>query len=219
MICSVLTQEQIQAIHEASLCILERVGVEIPHPEVLRRFADCGAPVDFEKKRVKIPADLVMRSVAQAGKQFTLYGRDLKRQAAFGQGKRNYNSIAGEALWVDNVGEQRRYASLADVATATRFGDALKHINLVGAMADPQELPVAYRSVEAMAAMLENTTKPIHFWLYDRPRLSTWWRCWWRCAVTRRGPASIRSVILSLSPSAPCAFPSRASTCCSRRRA
>jgi len=168
MICSVLTQEQIQAIHEASLCILERVGVEVPHPEVLRRFADCGAQVDFERKRVKIPADLVLRSVAQAGKQFTLYGRDLKRQAAFGQGKRNYNSIAGEALWVDNVGDERRYASLADVETATRFGDALKHINLVGAMADPQELPVALRSVEAMAVMLQNTTKPIHFWLYDR---------------------------------------------------
>ena len=168
MICSVLTQEQIHSIHEASLSILERVGVEVPHPEVLRRFADCGARVDFATKRVKIPADLVVRSIEQAGKQFTIYGRDLQQQAAFGQGKRNYNSIAGEAFWVENIGEQRRYARLADVVTATRFGDALKHINLVGAMADPQELPSSYRCVEVMAAMLQNTSKPIHFWLYDR---------------------------------------------------
>jgi trimethylamine--corrinoid protein Co-methyltransferase len=115
-----------------------------------------------------IPADLVMRSIEQAGKQFTIYGRDLRQQAAFGQGSRNYNSTAGQALWVENIGEQRRYARLADVATAARFGDALKHVNLVGAMADPQELPASYRCVEVMAVMLQNTTKPIHFWLYDR---------------------------------------------------
>ena len=150
------------------MSILERVGVEVPHPEVLRRFADCGARVDFATKRVMIPADLVMRSIEQAGKQFTIYGRDLRQQAAFGQGRRNYNSIGGEALWVENIGEQRRYATLADVATAARFGDALKYINLVGSMADPQELPASYRCVEVMAVMLQNTTKPIHFWLYDR---------------------------------------------------
>jgi trimethylamine--corrinoid protein Co-methyltransferase len=168
MICSVLTQDQIHRIHQASLSILERVGVEVPHPEVLRRFADSGARVDFKTKRVRIPADLVMHSIEQAGKQFTVYGRDLTQQAAFGQGKRNYNSIGGEALWVENIGEQRRYATLADVATAARFCDALKYINLVGSMADPHELPVAYRCVEVMAVMLRNTTKPIHFWLYDR---------------------------------------------------
>ena len=168
MICSVLTQDQIHRIHQASLSILERVGVEVPHPEVLRRFADSGARVDFNTKRVRIPADLVMHSIEQAGKQFTVYGRDLTQQAAFGQGKRNYNSIGGEASWVENIGEQRRYATLADVATAARFCDALKHINLVGSMADPHELPVSYRCVEVMAVMLKNTTKPIHFWLYDR---------------------------------------------------
>jgi len=168
MICMVLTQDQIHRIHEVSLSILERVGVEVPHPDMLRRFADSGARVDFDRQRVRIPSDLVTRSIEQAGKQFTLYGRDLTQQAAYGQGKRNYNSVAGEASWLDNTGEQRRYATLADVATATRFADALKHINLVGAMADPHELPVSYRCVEVMAVMLKNTTKPIHFWLYDR---------------------------------------------------
>ena len=169
MVCSVLTQDQIQRIHQASLSILERVGVQVPHSEMLRRFADSGARVDFNTKRVRIPPDLVTRSIERAGKQFTIYGRDLTQQAAFGQGKRNYNSIAGEASWVENIGEQRRYATLADVATAARFCDALKYINLVGSMADPQELPVSYRCVEVMAVMLKNTTKPIHFWLHDRP--------------------------------------------------
>ncbi len=168
MFSSVLTPSQIQWIHEASLTILDRVGVEIPHPEMLRRFADSGAPVDFQTKRVKIPADLVASSLQQAGKQFTIYGRDLTRRAHFGQGKRNYNSTGGQAFWLEKIGGERRQTTLSDVATAARFGDALKHIGIVGAMADPPDLPGCYRPVEVMAALIKNTTKPIHFWFNNR---------------------------------------------------
>ncbi len=166
--CTVLTADQIERIHHASLSILERTGVLIPHPEIVSRFADCGASVQHSTGRVRIPPDLVVRLVAGAGKRFTLYGRDRDRTAILGAGKRNYNSIAGEALWVDEPGGERRYATLDDVATASRFGDALEHITLVGAMADPQEIPVSVRCVEVAAQMVRNTTKPIHFWFHDR---------------------------------------------------
>lgn len=168
MFTSVLTEEQIGKIHATSLAILERVGVHVPHADMLGRFADVGAVVDHAAQRVRIPGELVTRLVASAGTRFTLYGRDLARTAAFGQGMRNYNSIAGEASWVENPGEQRRYASLEDVKTAARLGDALEAITLVGAMSDPHELPVSWRCVAVMAALLEHTTKPIHFWYHDR---------------------------------------------------
>lgn len=77
---------------------------------MLRRFADSGASDDFCNKRVCIPNELVGKSLEQAGKKFATYGRDVSKEAAFGAGKRNYNSIAGEALWVDNLGESRRQA-------------------------------------------------------------------------------------------------------------
>lgn len=168
MISRVLSDSQIKRIHEASLAILERTGVHIPHQEILSRFADAGAQVDHGKQTVRIPADLVMRSLDQAGKRFTLYGRDLSRKAEFGVGKRNYNSIAGEAYWVDELHTQRRFVSMDDVATAARFADALDHITMPGAMADPHETPVSYRCVEVMATMIRNTVKPIHFWFHDR---------------------------------------------------
>ncbi|TFG17938.1 MAG: hypothetical protein EU533_08010, partial [Promethearchaeota archaeon] len=37
-----------------------------------------------------------------------------------------------------------------------------------GAMADPHELPVEWRSVAVAFEMIKNTTKPIMFWFYDR---------------------------------------------------
>ena len=67
MASSLLTQDQIHWIHDSSLTILERVGVEVPHPEMLARFADSGAQIDPHTKRVRIPADLVNRSLQQAG--------------------------------------------------------------------------------------------------------------------------------------------------------
>jgi trimethylamine--corrinoid protein Co-methyltransferase len=168
MLANLLTQEQIRWIHEGSLRILERVGIEVPHPEVLSRFADCGAIVDPEKKRVRIPTDLVGRSLQQAGKQFTLYGRDLARQAAFGEGKRVYNSTGGQAFWLDSIAGERRQSTLSDVATAARFCEGLKYIGMVGAMADPPDIPGGYRPVEVMAALIKNTTKPILFWFNNR---------------------------------------------------
>lgn len=164
----VLTQDQIERISHASLAILERVGVVVPHEEALRRFADVGAAVDFAKRLVRIPPELVTRLVAGAGKQFTIYGRDVSKKAEFGLGKRNYNSIAGEALWIDCPGGERRYTTMSDVATAARVGDALGSLTIVSAMADPVETPVAYRCVEVMAELIRNSTKPITFWFHDR---------------------------------------------------
>ena len=168
MFARVLNDEQIVRIHEASLAILQRVGVVVPHPEVLDRFAAHGAQVDRESQRVRIPPKVVESCLAQAGKKFTLYGRDLSKKAEYGVGKRNYNSSGGQALWLDHVTGERRYPSLADVGTAARLGDALEHLNIVGAMADPHELPISYRCVEVMAELLRNTNKPLMMWFYNR---------------------------------------------------
>jgi trimethylamine--corrinoid protein Co-methyltransferase len=164
---SLLTESEIRRLHDASLLILERVGVQVPHAEMLRRFAEAGARVDVPTQHVWISEKLVEQCLATAGKRFTIYGRDRSRRAEFGVGKRNYNSSAGQAFWVDDK-LCRRYATLEDVREAARLADALPHINVVGAMADPHELPVEYRCVRVAAELLKHTTKPITFWFHDR---------------------------------------------------
>ncbi len=168
MIVKVLTDQQINKIHQKSLEILETIGVNIPHNEILTRFAEKGAVVDLIKKLVKIPSELVMELLSKAGKEFSLYGRDLTKKAEFGFGKHNYNTSGGQAFWVDKVGAKRRYATLNDVRTAARFADALEQITIPGAMADPHEIPVEWRAVTVASEIIKNTTKPIIFWFYDR---------------------------------------------------
>ncbi|MFX0069478.1 MAG: trimethylamine methyltransferase family protein [Candidatus Hermodarchaeota archaeon] len=168
MIVKVLTNEQINQIHQSSLKILEKMGVIIPHDKILSEFDLNGANVDFNEKRVRIPSELVMELVSKAGKEFTLYGRDLSKKAEFGNGKRNYNSTAGQAFWLDKIGEDRRYSTMKDVITAIKFADALDQITIPGAMSDPHELPVSWRCVAIAYEAIKNTTKPITFWFYDR---------------------------------------------------
>jgi trimethylamine--corrinoid protein Co-methyltransferase len=167
MLASVLSPQQIERLHEHSLRILGEIGVEIPHPDMLQRCADAGASVDFPASRVRLPAELVRQCIAQAGKQFTMYGRDVSLTARFGQGTRNYNSIAGEASWIEQPGGPRRYARLSDVAVAAKLGDALPNINIVGAMTDPHDVPHEIACVEVLAELVRHTTKPVTLWFHD----------------------------------------------------
>lgn len=164
----VLGKDGVARIDQAAGRILERTGVLVPHQRMLELFRQAGAQVDMASQRVRIPRKLLDDCIRQAGKSFTLYGRDRSITAAFGQGKRNYNSIAGEASWLDLDGK-RRFATLDDVVLAAKLGQMLPRLNIVGAMSDPHELDVAYRVVEVVAAQLRTTTKPLTFWFHDGP--------------------------------------------------
>ena len=155
-----LTDDQINRIHTASLEILERIGVHVPHKEMLQMFDDAGAHVDHKAQHVHIHPEFVAHSLEQAGKKFTIYGRDMKSKAEFGHGKRNYNSTAGQALWIEKPGEKRRYATLDDVVTATRFGDALAEVlrdrqALIVASSDLTHYPAYDDAVEVDRRTLE----------------------------------------------------------------
>ncbi len=164
----VLTDKQIRQIHEASTHILEKVGVQMPHDDMRARFRAAGASVDEASQRVHIPESLVQQGLAQAGKSFTLYGRDRSKRAVFGSDQRNYNSASAEPLWIEDVTGERRYPTLADVVTAARVGDRLSNINIVGAMAEPHELSPEYGSLAVMAEMLRNTTKPLSVFFHNQ---------------------------------------------------
>ncbi|MFX1288741.1 MAG: trimethylamine methyltransferase family protein, partial [Promethearchaeota archaeon] len=164
----ILEDHQIEKIHLKSLEILENTGVSVPHADILSKFEGCGAIIESKDNIVKIPSSLVMELVSKARKSFTIYGCDLSKTAEFGVGKRNYNSSAGQAFWIENVGDRRRYTTLGDVGKATKLGDALEQITIPGAMADPLEIPLEWRCIRVALEMIKNTDKPITFWFNDR---------------------------------------------------
>jgi trimethylamine--corrinoid protein Co-methyltransferase len=154
-------------IHDRSAAILENVGVKLPHDGVRRMLVEKGAHVEAGGQIVKIPRRLIEQAVKESTKTYRLYNARGEPTAHFGLGKRNYNSIAGEASWFD--GRTRRASSLSDVITAAHIAEQLDQLNITGAMADPHELPPQVRCIHVAATLLKYTRKPFTFWYYDGP--------------------------------------------------
>lgn len=60
---SILSQEEVTAIHHGALRILAEMGMEIQNQALLELLAEAGWPVDFVAQRVRFPADKVERFI------------------------------------------------------------------------------------------------------------------------------------------------------------
>jgi len=160
-----LTEHEIKAIQDASLAILRDTGVMVHHDEMLRLLGEAGAQVDAGHRIARLPEELVMDSIARAGKQYVLYGRNGNRTARFGYGDLVLLSSPGQYAWIDLQTGQRRPATMQDAHEAIRLGDALENITIVGAMAQPETLSEKYRDVVLTAELVKGTDKPTRCWV------------------------------------------------------
>ena len=81
-----LSDQDIAAVHEASLNILENCGILVHSRKVLEILEQGGAIVDFEKKSAKIPPKIVEECIAAAPSSITLYDRNGKSALELGDG-------------------------------------------------------------------------------------------------------------------------------------
>jgi trimethylamine--corrinoid protein Co-methyltransferase len=77
----ILSDNEIEGIHGASLGILWNTGLLMHHEKMLRILAENGAKVDRGRAVARFPEKLVMDSVVQVGKQYVLHGRNPSRLA------------------------------------------------------------------------------------------------------------------------------------------
>ena len=66
-------------LHEASVQILENTGIEFLDDEALDLFAQAGADVQRETRRVRIDRGLLLETIAKAPSSFTLHARNPER--------------------------------------------------------------------------------------------------------------------------------------------
>jgi trimethylamine--corrinoid protein Co-methyltransferase len=71
-----LTHEQVERVHEASLEILENVGLLVRNDEARERFVKHGCHEDVETKIIKIPSAVVEHFRQAIPPKFTFYGRE-----------------------------------------------------------------------------------------------------------------------------------------------
>ncbi len=163
----ILSDEDVRAIHEATLVILRDTGVRVHHQGILQLLGEHGARVDTISGIARLPESLVMACIAQAGKRYVVHGRDPNRTARFGFGDLNQISSPGQYGWIDLETGEHRPARLRDARDAIRLGDALANITIVGSMAQPKEISEKCREVVLTAELLRGSTKPTRTWVHN----------------------------------------------------
>jgi trimethylamine--corrinoid protein Co-methyltransferase len=135
----VLTPEQLASIKSATLQIMEEVGVRFPSDKALRIFAEHGAPVDWERQVVRLPADMVLTALDHAPRSYTLSGRSEGTELIL-DGRRSYFATDGcGTLTIDFETGEERYSCRDDVAKMARVADRLSSIAFYWPMVSAQD--------------------------------------------------------------------------------
>ncbi|MBX7237485.1 MAG: trimethylamine methyltransferase family protein [Caldilineales bacterium] len=156
-----LSEADVRRIHQASLAVLERTGVEVMPSECREIFRAAGARVVDEENRVYIPRSLVEDALAKAPPEVILCGRDPRHDIALG-GTRVYLGTGGAAVKVlDLETGYVRESTLRDVAEIGRLVDALDNIHFYLRACVARDIPTELLDINTYYASLANTAKHV----------------------------------------------------------
>ena len=159
-----LTDEQVRQIHEASLAILERTGVQVEEPEALRLFTEAGTDVDGN--RVRLPQSLIEDTLDKAPSRVVLAGRNPDNDLIL-EGARVHIGTGGAALQVLDLETSKiRKAVLRDVARMARIVDALDNIHFYLIPIYPTDMSKENVEINKYYASLANTSKHVQAGVY-----------------------------------------------------
>ena len=125
----VLSPSELERIHEATLEIMEDVGIRFPSDRALTVLEEAGCEVDRASQVAKLPRALVMEAATRAPREYVLAGRDPAADMLI-DGKHCYLSNDGSGVFVfDHKTGEKRPSTKNDAATSARFVDALPSIS------------------------------------------------------------------------------------------
>jgi len=159
----ILSQDEIELIHESSLRLLSEVGMTIYSGKVLSFLKKNGAKVDFGKKLVKFPVDMVEEALQYIPQKIVLYNREKEPTVTLGEGK-SYLINGHNAPYVLDLetGEHRK-AYKKDAEDFARLVDTLDSFYVIAPQVMPQNVLPQASLLYAVQAILSNTQKPLYF--------------------------------------------------------
>ncbi|MCA9971349.1 MAG: trimethylamine methyltransferase family protein [Anaerolineales bacterium] len=156
-----LTPEQLEQLHLASLRILETVGVDFLDAEALSIWQQAGARVDHAAQRVWIDRGLLLEAIARAPAQFTWRARNPARNVQIGGDAVAFGPNGG-MVYAANREIGRRPGTLAD------FHDFVKLAHLCGVLhfasweqVAAHDLPASTRHLHRLLAAFTLSDKAV----------------------------------------------------------
>ena len=156
---SVLDEEQVRAIIDGALKILQSKGMRFLEPGSRKRLATAGADVDEETMMVRFDPSLVMELVAQAPSSFVLRARNPDHHLQFGTSYLNFASVGGPAF-VSDLDKGRRPGTYDEMCDYLRLVQSLNIIHQEGGGPfEAMDLPAETRHLDLYLAQYRLTDK------------------------------------------------------------
>ena len=146
--------DQIQAIHDTSLRILEELGIECMSPRACDLLARAGAKVDRATMNVRIDRGMVAEALKTCPSRFTLTPRNPAHAVHFGGNDVVFTLVAGPPN-VHDCERGRRSGNLKDYQDFIRLTQYFNAIHMIGnQVVAPVELPANQRHLDTYRANL-----------------------------------------------------------------
>jgi trimethylamine--corrinoid protein Co-methyltransferase len=158
---NILSSEEVQKIHEASLRVIEKVGIRFPSTKALDIWRSRGARVDTGSMIVKAPGRLIEEALRMAPPVYTLAARKPALDLPL-DGNHIYVGTDGCGVEVIDIrtGERRR-SVLQDVADIARVADYLEEVAFHWVPVSAQDCPPETRGLHELLAIWRSSTKHV----------------------------------------------------------
>jgi trimethylamine---corrinoid protein Co-methyltransferase len=156
-----LSKEEINKIHQATLWVIENVGIRFPSLRALEIWSDHGAFVDKTKMLVKANPDLIEKALSHCPPSYTLCARNPIQDLPL-DGNHVFVGTDGCGVEViDITSGERRISSLSDVRDIARIADATPEIGFHWVPVSAQDMPPENRGLHEIKTIWENSSKHV----------------------------------------------------------
>jgi trimethylamine--corrinoid protein Co-methyltransferase len=160
----VLSADQVEAIHEASMDLLENQGMRVLHDGARRLLKRAGATIDEALQLVRLDRAMVMECVGRAPSEFTLHARNPAKNFRVGGRHLAFTSVGGPA-YCNDLDRGRRRGTFEDACDYLRLVQSLDIIHQEGGGAfEPIELPPETRHLDlyhSQIRLLDKNWQPV----------------------------------------------------------
>lgn len=156
---NILSIDEVQQIHSATLDVIETTGMKFPSPKALDVLEEHGASVDRSTKIARIPGNIVEEYIAKAPAAYNLAAMDSTLDLPL-DGNHSYLGTDGCGVEIiDAFTGERRRSTKEDVADVARVADYLEEIAFHWVALSAQDYPPESRSLHELEAVWSVSNK------------------------------------------------------------
>ncbi len=166
----VVSADELEMIHDASMQILEEIGMDFLDAEARSLLSAAGARIEPGSTRVRFDREMVIETIKTAPASFTFHSRNPNNSLVIGGDYMAFGSVAS-APNVFDMDNGRRTGNHADYKNLIRLAQMLNSVHfLAGYPVEPIDLHASIRHLDATFDALTLSDKPLHAYSLGRQR-------------------------------------------------